>query len=187
VETGAEDVSYAAAFEVGRQLAAADAQLARELMRWRTESYRQAARADNILLKIQPAISLDLPAALAEKLHATLPPLISLSATKTIAAGAPGVADRYGINTASQTVGMDPQVLSEVWGLASALEAQTILGGDPATLGAIVAEQPQTPRPNTTVDEVAADTDALNRLSQARTRLITNASVTLATQNGGNE
>jgi hypothetical protein len=185
VETGVEDVSYAAAFEVGRQLAAADAQLARELMRWRSESYHQAARADNIILKIQPAISLSLPASLAEKLHTTLPPLVSLSASKTMAGGAPGVADRYGIDLASKTAGMDPQVLSEIWGLASALEAQAILGGDPATLGAVVAEQPQTARPDTTLDTVAADTASLNRLTQARNRILSNATVTLETLKGG--
>ena len=185
VETGAEDVSYAAAFEVGRQLAAADAQLARELMRWRTESYRQAARADNILLKIQPALSLDLPATLAEQLHTTLPPLVSVSATKAIAGGAPGVADRYNINHASQTLGMDPQVLTEVWNLASVAEAQDLLGGA-STLGAVVTESPQTVRENTTLEQVAADSISLDRLAQARTRLITNATVT-AKNNGGGE
>jgi len=182
VETGTEDVSYAAAFEVGRQLAAADAQLARELMRWRSESYRQAARADNIVSKIQPAIPLNLPAALAEKLHTTLPPLVSLSATKSLAGGAPGVADRYGIDRASQTVGMDPHVLSEIWGLPSTLEAKAILGGDPATLGALVQEQPTTARPDTTIEEVAADTGSLHRLAQARSRIVANASVALNTK-----
>ena len=181
VETGAEDVSYAAAFEVGRQLAAADGQLARELMRWRTESYKQAARADTIIKKIEPAISVNLPADLAGKLHATLPPLLSVSATTAIAGGAPGVADRYGINHAAQTLGMDPQVLSQVWGLASAIEAKAILGGDPATLGATVPAQPQTARPNTTLDQVAADNASLNRLTQARDHIIANATITLQT------
>jgi hypothetical protein len=187
VETGAEDVSYAAAFEVGRQLAAADAMLPRELMRWRTESYRQSARADTILTKIQPAIALDLPAPLAEKLHVTLPPLVSVSATKVIAGGAPGVADRYGINHAAQTVGMDPQILSKIWGLASEVEAKAILGGDPATLGATVPAQPQTERADTTLEEVAADTSSLDRLTQARSRILGNATVALQTASGGKE
>jgi hypothetical protein len=181
VETGAEDVSYAAAFEVGRQLAAADGQLARELMRWRTESYKQAARADTITTKIEPAIAVNLPSGLAEKLHATLPPLVSLSATNAIAAGAPGVADRYGIDQAAQTVGMDPQVLSTTWGLASTAEAQAMLGGDPSTLGATVSPPPQTARPNTTLDQVAADAGSLGRLRQARSRIIDNATMALKT------
>ena len=184
VETGAEDVSYAAAFEVGRQLAAADAQLARELMRWRTESYRQAARADNINLKIQPALSLALPPTLAEQLHTTLPPLISVSATQAIAGGAPGVADRYNINHASQTLGMDPEVLTEVWNLASVAEAQTLLSGA-STLGATVTEAPQTVRENTTLEQVAADSASLNRLAQARNKVIANATVAVTKSTGG--
>jgi hypothetical protein len=181
VETGAEDVSYAAAFEVGRQLAAADGQLARELMRWRTESYRQANRADNIHLKIAPALTLDLPSTLAEQLHTTLPPLVSVSATKAMADGAPGVADRYNINHASQTLGMDPQVLSEVWSLASTEEANILLGATPSALGATVADVAQTTRLNTTLEQSAADTGTLNRLVQARERIVANA--TLVTQN----
>lgn len=42
LETGLEDISYAAAFEVGRLLAAADARLAQELMRWRRGDYRRS-------------------------------------------------------------------------------------------------------------------------------------------------
>jgi hypothetical protein len=79
---------------------------------------------------------------------------------------------------------MDPQVLSEIWGLASVAEAQAILGGDSATLGATVPAQPQTARPNTTLDQVAADTASLNRLTQARNRIIANATIALKT--GGN-
>jgi hypothetical protein len=182
VETGAEDLSYAAAFEVGRQLAAADPQLARELLRWRTESYKQAARADTILTKIEPAIALSLPVSLAEKLHTTLPPLLSVSAVTAIASGAPGVADRYGIDNAAHTLGMDPQVLSKTWHLPSLAQAQAILGGDPATLGATVPGQPGTARPNATIEGVAADQASLERLSQARSRIINSATVALETK-----
>jgi hypothetical protein len=186
-ETGAEDVSYAAAFEVGRQLAAADARLAQELMRWRRESYRQAGRADTIV-RIQTAITLDLPAALAEKLQVALPPLLSVSAATAVVKGAPSVADRFGINAASMTIGMDPQSLSEVWGLASAVEAQAILGGNPGTLGAAVPPVAQTPRPNVSLDDVAADASSLQRLGTARDRLIGNAVVRISTPTpGGNQ
>ena len=60
VETGGEDISYAAAFECARLLAAADGRLAQELMRWRRESYKQASRADTIS-KLQTATSGWLP------------------------------------------------------------------------------------------------------------------------------
>jgi hypothetical protein len=175
-ETGAEDVSYAAAFEVGRQLAAADARLAQELMRWRRETYRQAARAD-MITRIESTIPLDLPGELAEKLQLALSPLVSVSAATALVAGAPSVADRFGINAASITVGMDPKTLSEVWGLASAVEAHAILGGDPGTLGAVVTAPPQTARPNVTLDDVAVDAASLGRLGTARDRLVGNAIV----------
>ena len=185
-ETGDEDVSYAAAYEVGRQLAAADARLAQELMRWRRESYRQAARAD-VIVQVQKAIPLDLPATVAEKLQVALPPLVSVSAATAVVHGAPSVADRFGINAASMTIGMDPQTVSDVWGLAWAVEAQAILGGNPGTLGAVVADPPQTARPNVTLDQVAADTASLNRLGVARDRILNNATVrTTISPAGGN-
>jgi hypothetical protein len=182
-EAGAEDISYAAAFEVGRQLAASDARLAQELMRWRRESYRQSARADTIG-QIQKAIKLDLPPTLAEGLQVALPPLVSVSAATTFVAGAPAVADRFGLNTASKTAGMDPQTLSQTWGLASADAARAILGGDPGTLGATVAPPPQTPRPDATLDQVAGDAASLNRLSSARDRLLQNAAVRVSKEGG---
>ena len=87
-ETGAEDVSYAAAFEVGRQLAAADARLGQELMRWRREAYKQAARSDTIV-KVQAAISVDLPAQLDEKLALPLGPVVSVSAARALVSNGP--------------------------------------------------------------------------------------------------
>ncbi len=178
-ETGAEDVSYAAAFEVGRQLAAADARLAQELMRWRRESYKQAARADTIS-KVQNAIPVDLPAALEQKLQIPLAPVLSVSAARVVVNGAPSVADRFGINTASRTLGMAAEMLSAAWGLASPAEAESILGGNPATLGAPLTPPAQTPRPNLTLAQVVADTTALNRLAAARARLLQNAQVQVA-------
>jgi hypothetical protein len=82
---------------------------------------------------------------------------------------------------------MDPQVLTEIWGLSSVGEAQAILGGNPATLGATVPPQPQTARPNTTLEQVAANTASLKRLTQARNRIINNATIALHTRKGGNK
>ncbi len=181
-ETGAEDVSYAAAFEVGRQLAAADARLAQELMRWRRESYREAARADTIA-KVQQAIAVDLPAALDEKLQAPITTAVSVRATRAIAARAFPIADRFGINPAAKTVGMDPTILSRTWRLPSVAQAEAILGKDSSTLGASVALPAQSPRPNTTLEQVAADTASLGHLSHARDKLIQSAIVKV--ENGG--
>jgi hypothetical protein len=174
-ETGAEDISYAAAFEVGRQLAAADARLAQELMRWRRESYKQAARADTIT-KVQGAIAVDLPAELEQKLQIPLAPVVSVSAAKTLADGAPAVADRFGINAASKTFGMATANLAQAWGLPAG-EAQALLVGDAATLGATVSPPEQTPRANTTLEQVAADSATLQHLNNARDRLVSNATI----------
>jgi hypothetical protein len=179
-ETGAEDVSYAAAFEVGRQLAAADARLAQELMRWRRESYRQAARTDTIS-KVQTAIPVDLPAALDEKLQAPIAAAVSISASQALAKAPMPVADRFGINAAAKTIGMDPEALRRAWALASTAQARAILGGDASTLGATVPERPKRPRPSVTLDQLAADKASMEHLKRARDQLIKNARVTLDT------
>lgn len=183
-ETGAEDVSYAAAFEVGRQLAASDARLAQELMRWRRESYRQTARGDTIA-KVQQAMTVDLPAALDEKLQAPIAVAVSVSAVTSVAGGALPIADRYGIHIAAKTVGMDPQTLTRAWALDSVAHAQALLGGDPSTLGAAVPPAPQTPRPNTTLQQVAADKAALDHLSNARDRVVGSAVLKSGTHSTG--
>ncbi len=184
-ETGAEDVSYAAAFEVGRQLAASDARLAQELMRWRRESYRQAARSDTIS-KVQEAISVDLPATLAEKLQAPIAAAVSVSASQALAGAGLPIADRFGINVATKTLGTDAEVLRRAWSLASTAQAKAILGGEASTLGATVTEPPKTPRPNVTLEEVAADKASLDHLKTARDRLIQSARVKIDTvRNGG--
>lgn len=177
-ETGAEDVSYAAAFEVGRLLAAADPRLAQELMRWRRESYRQAARADG-LTAIQRAIGVELPADLAQRLHTTLTPLLAVTAVELVVAHAGPIADQLGLDRAAKTVGMDPESLSAAWGLGSPLAAQQILGGHAGTLGTAVPLLPQTPRHDTTLEKVAADLKSLDHLSVARARVLENTAVRL--------
>jgi hypothetical protein len=59
------------------------------------------------------------------------------------------------------------------------LEAETMLGMIPGTLGVEVPTAAQTPRPATTLDAVAADAAALNRLNHARSRIIDNVKVRL--------
>jgi hypothetical protein len=181
-EAGVEDISYAAAFEVGRLLAAADARLAQELMRWRRQAYKQSARASN-LVAIDKRFELELPPILEEKLTVSLPPLIADRAIQKFVTGASPVADRYGLNAASKAIGMDPKAVSEVWGLASLLEAQTILGAQAGALGQEVAERPQTPRANTTLEQVVADAGAAGQLKLMRDRMTANTKIML----GGNK
>lgn len=81
-ETGAEDISYAAAFECGRLMAAADPRLGQELMRWRREPYRQSVRTDS-LIAIQAAIPLDQTL----EIHKPVVPVVAANAAGSIVWG----------------------------------------------------------------------------------------------------
>jgi hypothetical protein len=74
---------------------------------------------------------------------------------------------------------MNPSTLQQAWNLPSTEVAVSILGGDAGTLGAQVTVPAQTPRPNTTIDSVAADSAGLARLSGFRAQVLDNATTTL--------
>src|SRR5207244_1346309 len=111
-----------------------------------------------------------LPATLEKKLQAPIAPAVSISATKAMANAGVPIADRFGINAASRTIGMDPETLRRAWALVSAAQAKAILSGDGSALGAVVAEPTKTPRPNVRLEQVAADMASLNHLGTARHR-----------------
>lgn len=175
-ETGALDISYAAAFEAGRLIAAADGRLAQELMRWRREAYRVSALSDSLTV-VEKAFSA------AGNLDAQKPasPLIAPPATNQYIQNAGPLGDPYGIEVASRTIGFDGSALQQAWGLSSQQQALNLLGADPGVLGTAVAAPAQTARNNTTIDSVAADTTGLDALSNARNLTVNN----LRTQAGG--
>jgi len=168
-ETGAEDVTYACAFEVGRLVAAADARLAQELMRWRREAYRQSARGDTL-----NAVSTAIPVVQALDVHTPVVPVVAASATERVLKGRGPAADPYGVNSINQVIGLNPAAVQDAFQLGSQAEAAAILGANPGALGASVSAPAATPRPATTIDAVATDTAALQNLSTARDRLIAN-------------
>jgi hypothetical protein len=172
-ETGAEDVSYAAAFEVGRLLAAADPRLAQELMRWRREAFKQSSRADSVALA-----RASLAAGVID-LHAAVAPVLSANAAVRAVSGVGPIADPYALNKIANVVGLNPVAVQQAFRLESPAEAVALLGGDAGALGATVAPVAQTPRPNTTLDAVAADTASLDRLNHTRNQLIANVNVKL--------
>jgi hypothetical protein len=173
-ETGAEDVSYAAAFEAGRLLAAADARLAQELMRWRREAYRQSARVD-CLNAIQTAMSLTQ----ALDLHAPVATTVAVNAAQRIVNGISNLGDRYGLANVGSVAGLNPAAVQQAWNLTSVNEAAAILGADAGATGAEVAAPVQTARAATTLAAVAADTAGLQNLSNARSRIVTNTQIQL--------
>jgi hypothetical protein len=162
-ETGAEDITYAAAFECGRLLAAADPRLGQELMRWRREPYRQSVRTDS-LIAIQAAIPLDQTL----EIHKPVVPVVAANAAGSIVAGIRQVGDKYGIGAVSRAPGLDPVQLQQAWNLSSVSEATAVLGGEPGATGVVVQAPAQTVRTTTTIDQVAADTASLNRLQAFR-------------------
>jgi hypothetical protein len=177
-ESGTEDVSYAAAFEVGRLLAAADARLAQSLMRWRRESYKQSARASTISAAAA-RVQLNLPASLAEQLHTPISPRAAAAATVAVSVARPVPGDPYGLGRVASLPGLDAAQLAGAWQLTSAGAARALLGGDPGTLGAVVATPVQTVRVNTNIDTVAADAASLARLTAARAQTLANAAAFL--------
>ena len=177
-ETGSEDISYAAAFEVGRLLAAADPRLAQALMRWRRESYKQSARASTIT-EFNSRLPLNLPPTLSQQLHTPIAALASAAAINRIIESGPIIADAHNLTLVANEPGLQPAQLAQAWKLSSVSAAETLLNGTDGALGAAVPTQQQTERPDTSVGAVAADTAGLDRLNAARTQTINNAIVIL--------
>jgi hypothetical protein len=125
----------------------------------------------------------DLPTALDQKLQVPVAIETSVSAARALAAREIVLADRFGINAAAKTVGMDPASAARAFAI-SAEQAHAILGNDPATLGAVVSAPVQTARPNTTLEQVAADAASLTRLNAARDKIIGSATVKIKKGNG---
>jgi hypothetical protein len=173
-ETGAEDISYAAAFECGRLMAAADPRLAQELMRWRREPYRQSVRTDS-LLAIQAAIPLDQIL----EIHKPVVPVVAANAAGSIVTGIKQVGDKYGIGVVNGAPGLDPAQVQQAWNLSSEAVAVAILGGEPGATGVVVTAPAQTVRTATTIDQVAADTASLNRLQSARDQALNSVQLQL--------
>ena len=122
-ETGQEDVSYAAAFEIGRLLAAGDGRLAQEIAAWRRGQYRRAARADNLKglldgFDIRTLAGRDLDDLL-DRLRVVLPPLLAIEALGRVRTGCGPLVDPWGTDLVRGAAGLDPHALGDAWGLAA--------------------------------------------------------------------
>jgi len=176
-ETGAEDISYGAAFEIGRLLGAADPRFAQALMRWRRESYRQSARASTINA-FNALVPLGLTGKLAQDLHTPVAPLAAAAAVNSVVQSAPPIADAHGLVQVQNQQGLQAAQVAQAWNL-SAAAATTLLNGTGGALGAAIPTHAQTARPDASLSTVAADTSGLDRLTAARTQAIQNATVIL--------
>ena len=129
-ETGIEDISYATAFELGRLLAAADLRLGQELMRWRREAYRQAARSSVAasVWDVVPQMVSEKPDALRSGLVAP----VSVTVLERAGNGAGAPADTTGIQAARNAPGLDPVRLASAWNIPAGQAQQLLLGGGQA-------------------------------------------------------
>jgi hypothetical protein len=171
-ETGGEDVSYAAAFEAGRLLAAADARLAQDLMRWRRTAYSASTFNDSL-----QAIQVKLPTLQPLDIHAPVAPLLMESAAEKVVASAGTLVDSYRMQIAARTPGMNPELVRQAFNLADTNEAISLMGGQAGVLGTAVTAQTQTTRNNATIADAAADSAGLQQLTNARARMVNNVNI----------
>jgi hypothetical protein len=185
-ETGAEDISYAAAFEIGRLLAAADQRLAVELARWRRGAYARSAQRDVVTLfdKQMPSVLLD---DLRAYLDRAIVPVVTNSLIPRVTGSIGPVADRYGIDVVKDAPGLDPGLVQVAWRLPSLELSRAVLGFDSSPIGgagrgAIDGTPPPGP---STLDEVLADVAGRERLESARSDLVERAAQRADRSSGG--
>jgi hypothetical protein len=171
-ETGAENISYASAFEVGRLLAAADARLAQELMRWRRGAFRSSSRQTNIdLLRV------------AMRLTAIVDPLdpvalrYSVNVLTKIASGVGRLVDPHGIDVVLASPLLGPEMVARAFGLETPDAAARLLGADVLPTQPIVGAEPAAPL--LTLDAVLGDREGVAHLRAERMRAIDNATITI--------
>ena len=164
-ETGAENISYASAFEVGRLLAAADARLAQELMRWRRGAFRASSRQGSVV-SLQDAMHLTAITDPREPvaLHYTVDVL------DKITAGIVAPVDPFGIERVLGSPLLQPEVVARAFGLESVADARVLLGEDPGLAAPVTVRAPD--RVLGTVDDVLGDEVGLAALAELRAAAI---------------
>lgn len=172
-ETGAEDISYAAAFEVGRLLAAADGRLAQELMRWRRHAYAQSMRQSTIAV-VKAAI---LPTLLLDR-WSLIAPVVFEDVIAHISKNPPLLADRFGLRLIIDAPGMQPALLKNAWNLSSEAAALALIVPDGSILAREITVAATAPIDGS-ISSVAADGPLLERLQEVRADIVRHAVQTL--------
>jgi hypothetical protein len=159
-ETGMEDLTYAAAFEVGRLLAASDARFAQELMRWRRVDYRRS---------VERRVEL----AVAERLELAPSP-VALLARLVAAYVRPFVAERIPhsdpreLLTIRDAAGLDAERLARAWSSPESLAGSVLRSGGPEALATGALATLSRDRGLASLESVRADADGLRRLVDGR-------------------
>jgi len=169
-ETGAENISYASAFEVGRLLAAADARLAQELMRWRRGAFRSSSRQTHIdllreAMRLTAIVDPSDPVALR----------YSVNVLDKIASGVARLVDPHGIEAVLASPLLRPEMVARAFGLATPAAAARLLGAEVLPTQPVVGVEPAPAL--LTLDQVLGDTEGLAHLRAERARAIENATI----------
>ncbi|MCV2396526.1 hypothetical protein OEB99_19625 [Actinotalea sp. M2MS4P-6] len=164
-ETGAENISYASAFEVGRLLAAADARLAQELMRWRRGAFRASSRQGSVVT-LKDAMHLTAITDPREPVALRY----TVDVLDKITAGIVAPVDPFGIERVLGSPLLQPEVIAQAFGLESVADARVLLGEEPG-LAAPVTVRAQD-RVLGTVDDVLGDEVGLAALADVRAAAI---------------
>jgi hypothetical protein len=138
-ETGAEDVSYAAAFELGRLLGAADGRLAQELAAWRRDAYQEAARrsvADQVWADVT-----DIATSAADAVADGMVAPVSLTMFSRAGVGAGSAADLTLAQTVRSAPGLRPQSLATAWNVGVDTARQLLAAPPPTSHGEDEAEE----------------------------------------------
>lgn len=171
-DTGAEDISYSAAFDLGRLLAVADGRLAQELMRWRRQGFAASAYA-GVVGKVRSLLP-GIDSSLSPHLQTAMTPVVGAGVAGEVGPHIGPIADAAGLDPVMGAPGLNPSRLQAAWGLSSTDEAVAVLGGTAgvASLGEGVTGPAD-------LASAAADSVGQARLAAARTQAISNAVATI--------
>jgi hypothetical protein len=172
-DTGAEDVSYACAFEVGRLLAAADARLGQELMRWRRGAYTQSSTT-----AVSTLVASRISFVVAAPQLGPLANIYAASALARVAQGTGPLGDPFSLVAVEASPLLQPAVIQQALGLPTVQQASLLLGRQ-GVFDTPVAVQPITVVQDETLASVMADTAGTAALAGTRARVIDNVNVQL--------
>jgi hypothetical protein len=173
-EVGLEDISYAAAFEVGRLIAMADARLAQELLRWRNGAYLRAL-VSNLIGALPSGLLTGVPVNLLDQLDRALLPALATGVLGQVHGGAGPAGDPWELGAIAGAIGMQPDALAAAWGLSST-DAAAMLGvSDTAAVASQVGSIERTGRNATSLGDVASRLGDLQRLEGMRAELLNQA------------
>jgi hypothetical protein len=158
---------------VGRLLAAADARLGQELMRWRRGAYTESSTT-----AVSAVVVSRIPLVVAAPQLGPLANIYAASALARVAQGTGPLGDPYSLVTVEASPLLQPAVVQQAFGLATVQEATMLLGRQ-GVFDTPIAVQPVGVIQDETLASVMADTAGNAALAGMRARVIDNVNTQL--------